>query len=110
MKSLSELKEILEATGIPVAYSHFIAGENSPVPDPPFICYLVTNSENFNADNKVYLSIQAVQIELYTDKKDLDAEAKVEAALVDAEIPFQSTEIYIDSEQLFEKIYEVRLL
>jgi hypothetical protein len=108
--NLIELKEILEATGIPVAYSHFTAGDNEPVPDPPFICYLVTYSANFHADNKVYQSVQTVQIELYTDKKDLDAEAKVEAALNDAEIPFQSTEIYIDSEQLFEKIYEVRVI
>lgn len=107
---LSELKEILEATGFPVAYSHFVEANNTPVPDPPFICYLVVYSGNFNADNKVYKSIQTVHIELYTDKKDLDAEANLEAALTNAEIPYQSTETYIDAEQLFLKIYEVRLI
>ena len=33
------------------------------------------------ADNKVHIPIDNVQIELYTSKKDLDAEAKLEAVL-----------------------------
>jgi hypothetical protein len=107
---LSEIKTILEATGFPVAYSHFIEAENLPVPDPPFICYLVAYSGNFIADNKVYKQIPTVQIELYTDKKDLEAEARVEAALDSNELPYQTTETYIDSEQLFQKLYEVRLI
>jgi hypothetical protein len=58
----------------------------------------------------VYKSIQTVQIELYTDKKDLEAEAILEAALNDNQLPYQTTETFIDSEQLFQKIYEVRLI
>lgn len=108
--NLEELKSILEGSGFPVAYLHFIEGENAPVPDPPFICYLVAYSGNFNADNKVYKQIQNIQIELYTDHKDLEAEARVEAVLDSNEIPYQTTETYIDSEQLFQKIYEVRLI
>lgn len=107
---LEELKTILEATGFPVAYSHFIEAENAPVPDLPFICYLVVYSGNFNADNKVYKQIQTVQIELYTDKKDLESENQVETVLDSNEIPYATTETYIDSEQLYQKIYEVRLI
>lgn len=67
--TLSELKKIIDATGYPVAYSHFTATIGNPVPKPPFICYLVTGSPNMIADNKVHLKINDVNIELYTAKK-----------------------------------------
>lgn len=107
---LEELKIILEESGFPVAFSHFVDAENQPLPFPPFICYLTTFSSNFSADNSIYYPIQNVQIELYTDKKDVDAESRVEAVLNANEIPFASTETFIESEDLFQKIYEVRLL
>lgn len=108
--TLEELAVILQATGFPVAYSHFIESENNPLPEPPFICYLVTYSNHFYADDQVYKSNDNVQIELYTDKKDLVAEGIVESVLNDNELPFVTTETYVDSEQMFQKIYEVRLL
>ena len=106
---IEELKIILEATGFPVAYSHFTETDDAPLPSPPFIVYLVAYSSNMIADNKVHIPIENVQIELYTNKKDLEAEAKVAAVLNDNEIPFQTTEMYIAGEDLYQKIYEVRL-
>jgi hypothetical protein len=108
--TLNELKTILEAAGFPVAYSHFVESDNQPIPNPPFICYLCTYSSNFSADNKTYFPIQNVQIELYTDKKDLDAESRVKAVLDANDMPYAETEAFIESENLFQKIYEVRLL
>jgi hypothetical protein len=108
--NLIELKSILEAAGFPVAYSHFTESENAPLPKPPFICYLATYSSNLSADNSMYYPMQNVQIELYTDKKDLDAESRVESVLNANEIPFGTTETFIESESLYQKIYEVRLL
>jgi hypothetical protein len=107
---LEELKNIIEATGFPVAYSHFTETDNAPLPEPPFIVYLVTASAHFYADNIVHKQIEVVQIELYTDKKDLAAEAKVEAVLNENELPYATSEIFIDAEQLFQKLYEVRLI
>ncbi|MED1508745.1 hypothetical protein [Bacillus proteolyticus] len=108
--NLIELKKILDATGYPVAYSHFTATPGKPVPKPPYICYLVNGSPNMPADNKVYHEISDVSIELYTIKKDLIAESKLEQALDDHEIPYESFEAFIDSEKLFQKTYEVRLI
>lgn len=102
--TLTELKKLLDATGYPVAYSHF--NEAKPV---PYICYLVTYSPNFHADNKTYHKINSVDIELYTDKKDLHAESIVESILDANEVPYDSDEDFIESEKLFRKIYEVRL-
>jgi hypothetical protein len=107
--NLTELKEILMATGYPVAYLRFVETENEPLPHPPFIVYLATYSSNFMADNVVHQEIENIQIELYTDKKDLIAENKIATVLKENEIPFQTTESYIDSENLYQKIYEMRL-
>ena len=83
--------------------------ENEPLPQPPFIVYLATYSSNFMADNVVHKEIDNVQIELYTDKKDQVAENKVATVLNENEIPYQTTETFIESENLYQKIYEVRL-
>lgn len=107
--TLTELKKLLDATGFPVAYSHFKSALNKPIPNPPYITYLVTYSSNFHADNKVHKQIQNIDIELYTDKKDLQAESIVEGILDDNEIPYDTAETFIESENLFQKIYEVRL-
>lgn len=101
---LVELKEILDATGYPVAYSHF----NKRI-DPPFITYLVDDNPNFIADNKVYHKIKDVDIELYMEKKDEAVEEVLEDLLDENEIPYEPYEVYIESEKLFQKIYEVRL-
>ncbi|MGN4668658.1 hypothetical protein ACTFRP_23400 [Bacillus cereus group sp. MYBK234-1] len=108
--TLGELKEILEATGYPVAYSHFTETPGVPVPSPPYVCYFVDGSPNMAADNKAYHKINDVNIELYTTKKDLVAEAKLEQVLDDHEIPYDSYGTFIESEKLFQKIYETRLL
>ena len=77
---MEQIVKILEETGLPFAYDHFAEGES---PDPPFICYLVPNSDNFSADGKVYYKINELHIELYTDCKDLSAEQKLEDVLDD---------------------------
>jgi hypothetical protein len=107
--NLYDLKIILEATGYPVAYLRFVETENEPLPQPPFIVYLSAFSSNFMADNVVHKEIDNVQIELYTDKKDVSAETKVATVLNQNEIPYQTTETFIESEGLYQKIYEVRL-
>ncbi|MDM5189356.1 hypothetical protein QUF99_19210 [Bacillus sp. DX4.1] len=108
--TLTEFKKILDATGYSVAYSHFTATPGNPVPKPPYICFLVDGSPNMMADNKVYQKINDVNIELYTTKKDMAVEAILEKVLDDHEIPYESSEAFIESEKLFQKFYEARLM
>ena len=61
-----------------VAYRAFPVGK---APKLPFICYLCTNTNNFDADNYVYQVIQEVDVELYTAKKDEISESKIEKVL-----------------------------
>ncbi|QWH13271.1 hypothetical protein EXW38_18790 [Bacillus mycoides] len=108
--TLGELTKILESTGYSVAYSHFTATPGNPVPAPPYICFLVDGSANLMADNKVYHKINDLNIELYTTRKDLVVEAKLEKVLDDHEIPYESFETFIESEKLYQKFYETRLM
>ncbi|MNC63725.1 hypothetical protein D3C75_1138710 [compost metagenome] len=108
--NLAELNIILKAAGYPVAYSHFTATTQSPIPSPPYITYLVSYSSNFITDKTVYKKIDNVQIELYTNKKDLPAETTLENVLDANGIVYDSTETYIESEKLFQKLYEVRVI
>ena len=48
--SLEEIKKLLETTGLPVAYRAFPVGNAPPL---PFICYLFSSTNNFNADDVV---------------------------------------------------------
>lgn len=100
---MEEIVRILTQTGIPFAYDHFAEGES---PDPPFICYLLPQSDNFAADGMVYHKITGVNIELYTDAKSPETERKLEEALDAARIFYNKSEVWIDSEELYEVLYQ----
>ncbi len=100
--TIENLVEMLQKTGIPFAYDHFAEGES---PEPPFICYFLPGSNNFAADGKVYFRINQVRIEIYTDSKDLAVERKVEMVLDESGIFYNKSEVWIQSEKLYEVLY-----
>lgn len=99
---MDELIQILTESGLPFAYDHFAEGE---APEPPFICYLLPASDNFAADGAVYYKVSEVNIELYTDCKDLSVERKLETVLDRHGIFYEKTETWIESERLYEVLY-----
>ena len=99
---MDELLQLMEEIGLPFAYDHFAEGES---PDPPFITFLLPGSDNFAADGKVYWKITEVHIELYTDEKNPETEALIEDVLDAHEIFYDKTEVWIESEKLYEVLY-----
>ena len=99
---MEELLKIIKEMDIPFAYDHFAEGES---PDPPFICYLLPGTDNFAADGRVYLKVNEVNIELYTDIKNLTVEQQVEAVLDKYGIFYERSEVWISSEKLYEVMY-----
>ena len=93
---------LLKTTGLPVAYHHF----TSP-PSPPYMVYLFSYNTNFGADNKVYDAAKNFQVELYTKTKDLASEKLIEDALNGADVYWEKTETYIESEGLYQVLYEI---
>ena len=63
----------------------------------------------FAADGRVYFRSSEVRIELYTDRKDPGAEALVETVLDDAGIFYNKSEVWIQSEKLYEVLYSMEL-
>ncbi|MGN0293276.1 MAG: hypothetical protein ACI4D3_04645 [Lachnospiraceae bacterium] len=99
---IEELAAMLQEMDLPFAYDHFAEGES---PEPPFICYLLPGSDNFAADGRVYFRINEVRIELYSDSKDVGLESKVEAVLDSHGIFYNKSEVWIQSEKLYEILY-----
>ena len=103
---MDELLQMLCEIQIPFAYHHFAGGE---AVEPPFICYLLPGSNNFSADGKAYHKINEVHIELYTDLKDLAVEQQVEDVLDEHEIFYNKSEVWIQSEKLYEVLYSFEM-
>ena len=105
--TLPEIAEMLESTGLPVAYDHYAEGES---PTPPFLVFLFPNSSNFSADNGVYVKIDELYIELYTDIKDPASELLVENALDACGFFYNKDEMWIPEERLYEVLYMMEVI
>lgn len=99
---MDELLKILEEIGLSYAYDHFAEGES---PAPPFLCYLIPGTDHFAADGIVYLEINEVHFELYTDAKSPATEQSVEAVLEMHGIFYEKYETWIESEKLYQVLY-----
>lgn len=99
---MDKLLEIIKDIGLPNAYHHFAEGES---PEPPFLIYLLPASDNFSADGRVYFKANEVHIEIYTDYKSPNIEKKVETVLDEHGIFYNKSEVFIESEKLYEVLY-----
>lgn len=89
------------------AYYSFEVGKS---PKLPYIVYYYPTSSNEYADDTIHANIQHLNIELYTKTKDYKMQQKVEKALKDASLLYIKTESYIDSEHMFETLYESEVI
>lgn len=101
-----DITNMLKEAGLPLAYDHFAEGES---PAPPFLIFLFPSSDNMFADNGVYFKISQLNMELYTDKKDPELEEKLEDILTAHEIPWEKSEVWIDSEKMYEVLYQTEI-
>lgn len=102
---LTNLNNILSQLNIPVAYHHF-----NKATSLPYIVYYETNTDNVFADNKVWAKCITIEIELYTEYKDINLESDLEDLLNYNEIPYEKiNETYIDDEKMYENVYQIEL-
>lgn len=99
-----DIVTMLEEAGLPLAYHHFAEGES---PDPPFLLFSIPATDNFAADDIIYLSFPEVDVELYTDRKDPALEEKLEAIFTRHEVCWEKSEVWISSERMYEVRYEL---
>ena len=98
--------KMLEEMKLPFAYHHFAEGES---PDPPFAVFLYPGSNNFSADGKVYFKVSRLNVEIYTDVKNIELEQQTEAVLDGHGIFYEKSEVWIESENLYEVLYQMEV-
>ena len=94
-----QINEMMEEIGLPFAYHHFAESES---PAPPFLIFL-------SADNYMYFSFKQLDIELYTDIKNPELESQIEQVLKRHKIYYTKSEVWIESEKLYEVLYETEV-
>ena len=97
---------MIEEMDMPFAYHHFAEGE---APNLPYLIYLYPESIEFSADGKVYAKGTVLRIELYSEIRDIDLESGIEAVLDSYEMFYHKQELFIDSERLYEVMYEMEV-
>ena len=101
-----EINEMMLEIGLPFAYHHFAEGES---PNPPFLLFLSPGEHTFGADHLMYHSFKQLDIELYTDEKSPETEERVEEILKQHNIFYNKSEVWIESERLYEVFYETEV-
>ena len=100
-----EIYDLLKTLNIPVAYDHFDSNKNI---SPPFIVYRETSSDTFKADGITYYRPYEFEIDLVTDKKDVQLEGQIETLLTNNKIPYDlDNEIWDDEEKIYHNFFEI---
>ena len=105
-----DVASIIASIGLPYAYYQFPEDPANPAPDPPFICFYFSGSNDLLADDTNYQKIRPLVIELYTDNKDFTIEETVETALNSAGLVFSRDETYIDDERMYMVTYNTEIV
>lgn len=105
--TLDELYEMLESSGLPVAYYQWQVGN---VPPLPYLVYYFPNSSDEYADNVNYQQNNSLNIELYTKNKDFETENAIRQLLNDNGLTFTTSESYLNSEEMYEVLFETEVV
>lgn len=101
----SELYTLLATINIPVAYGHFDVKQNV---SPPFIVYRDLVPTTFKANNTTYYRPHEYEIELVTEKKDVELQNSIEELLTTNNIPYDiSDEVWDEDEKIYHNFYEI---
>lgn len=102
-----EVKQMIESIGLPFTYDSF---PNNIAPIPPYIVFNYPQNDDFGADNTNYVSIDVLNIELYSASKDFANEQAIESVLNQNGFYYEKSEAYIRSENLFQITYVTQVI
>lgn len=105
--TFQEVKQMIESIGLPYTYDSF---PNNVAPAPPYIVFNYPNNDDFGADNTNYVSIDVLNIELYTSTKDFELERNLEAVLNANGFFYDKTETYIRQDNIYQITYVTEVI
>ena len=103
--TLTEVANMIATIGYPWHYSHF-----SKTPSMPYLVYYFPTENDVFADNSNMVNRRSLYIELYTQTKDLTAEANVEAVLKASGLTWYKQTDFLSDELIFQTTYEMEVL
>ena len=95
----------MNSIGIPCVYHQW-----KEPPPLPYAVIVHDDNEDFVADNHNYQDVGNYRLELYTAIKHPATEKKVEQWLKDHRMPYDKMEAFLDSEDMFQIIYEFQII
>ena len=97
--------------GLPIAYTEFRKTKTTPLPEPPYLIWLVIKEEDYGGDNSPNLLRRTeMAIELYTDRQpNKELERKIELEVLH-DIGFTKWQEMIDSEDMHQTAYNFTVL
>jgi len=100
-----EIYELLQNLDIPVAYDHFITDKEVSI---PFVVYRETSPDTFKADGITYYRPYNFEIELVTEKKDVELQKELERLLTENNIPYDiNSDVWDEEEKIYHNFYEI---
>ena len=105
--TFQEVKQMIESIGLPYTYDSF---PNNVAPTPPYIVFNYPNNDDFGADNTNYVSIDVLNIELYTSTKNFELERNLEAVLNANGFFYDKTETYIRQDNIYQITYVTEVI
>lgn len=100
-----QIDDMIGSVGLPYAYNYFAKGDVNRPAGPPFIAFLYPQNNDPVFDDRNYVQIEQLVIELYTDNKDFDHETAIEDVLNANDLPFEKDSTYLDDEHMYMTTY-----
>lgn len=98
--TLEELKQRCIEQGFKYAYGLFKKST-----EPPHLIAIITDTDNFMADNKVYKKSTPIQLDYTYIDKNIEEQNKIEDVIL-ADIPWNKTEeTYLKDEEVWQVSY-----
>lgn len=98
--TLEELKQRCENAGFKYAYGRF-----KRATEPPHLVAIATGTDNFMADDKVYLKNTPIQLDYTYLTKDIDMQNKIENEILGDIAWNKSDETYLTDEEVWQVSY-----
>lgn len=108
MTTIEKIITRATAIGLPITENAWKKTAKKPVPDPPYIVYLVNESQRGNDKKNTIREIDG-SLELYTDRTpDESLERQIEEEVL-FDLPFEKYQADITSENMVQTAYEFNI-
>lgn len=108
MPTIEEIIRRATAIGLPITKNAWKKTAKKPIPDPPYIVYLVSENQRGNDKKNTIREIDG-SLELYTDRTpDESLERQIEEEVL-SDLPFEKYQADITSENMVQTAYEFNI-